>query len=432
MLAAAPAAAEPLSIIDAARLALERNPDTKIAAARLERARALAGQARSAFFPLARLEASYAVTDNPALAFSQILNQRVFRPDRDFNDVGAVDNLGARATLEFPLFTGLGRFANRDAADHGVDAMRAMATATQDDVALEAAGAWLGVQRARATIAAAEASVAAFDANLGVARRREAAGTLLPQTVLEVEVRLARATEDLGRARSRELVALEALRTVLGLGPDAELEIDDGELGCESGPSCLLSNDGDATVEDQPESVAAKAAAAAAEQGVRAAAAGWWPKVGLSASLGVDRGFLEGGDSVWYVAGAQLSLPVFDGFLTAHRVAEAEAEASRARAEAERLAASLTFERRRAQIALDDARARIEVSARAIELATESRDLARVRFEQGAALATSLVEAETQLLAAQIRNTEARADLDLARLRLRRARGERPIPGLVE
>ena len=71
------------SALDAARA---HSPDTALAAARLERARALARQADAAVQPQVTLRAGYTQSDNPMMAFGAILNQGAFQaeesPDR--------------------------------------------------------------------------------------------------------------------------------------------------------------------------------------------------------------------------------------------------------------------------------------------------------------------------------------------------------------
>lgn len=419
------AAAAPLGLSEAVGLALEKNPQMRVVEARVAKARAFARQARAGFWPQAKLEASYAVTDRPSYAFSYILDQRVFPSggQPDFNDVGAMDNLDVRATVEVPLFTGLQRFRAAEAADRGLEAGQAGVEVARRALALETARAWLMVQKARAFVKAAEAGVRGFEVNLELARNREEAGTLLPQSVLEIETRLAKAREDLSRAENGLALAKEGLRAVLGLDADAPLEV---------GPPESVPPPLEAEAQIRPELEAMAAAAEAAEKQVEAKESELLPQVGLFGSVGYDTGFRgfqnETGDSVNYVAGIGLNWVIFEGFLIRGQVDEARADATRARAEEQRARIGLRFALQQARINLRDAKTRVEVSAQAIELATRSVDLARARFREGAGLPTQLVDAEIQLTAARIRHAEAKADLDLAAVELRRALGLNPVP----
>lgn len=409
----------PLDLDAAVRLAIAKNPTMKLAESRISAARAAARKAHAGFWPRATVGASYTLTNNSALAFSFILNQRAFQPTLDFNDVDTVDDLNAQATLEVPLFTGLRRFRASDAAGHALDAARFGEAAIEAELGYETARAWYGVHKARAFRRAAAAAVNAYEQNLEIARRREAEGALLRQAVLELAVQLARAREDLSRATNGEALALEALRAILGLEEGVPIDVT-------SPPDLAAPLEGNAL--ERPELSAARAGAEAAEAAIGVAAADWWPQVGLTGSVVYDRGFIEDGDKLSYIAGVGLEWRVFDGFLTAAAVDEARASAARARAEEDRLQLAFRLEREAARIEVRDALARVEVSKEAIGLAETSVELARARFEQGLALPTQLVDAETELTAARIRNAEAVADLSVATVRLRRALGLTPVP----
>jgi outer membrane protein TolC len=77
--------------------ALTNSPDARIAHRRIAAARGGMDQANAALWPQLQLQSSYARTDNPMLAFGNILNQRSFSSSLDFNDVPDVDNLNVRA-----------------------------------------------------------------------------------------------------------------------------------------------------------------------------------------------------------------------------------------------------------------------------------------------------------------------------------------------
>ena len=411
----------PLALASAVALALARNPSVAEAEARVEAARALGRQARSGFWPRADLEASYTVTDNSALAFSYILNQRAFAPSLDFNDVDTVDDLNLAATVELPLFTGFARSSAVDAAERGLEAARAGRSVVLHRLSAETARAWLGAFAARRFVEASRAGVEGLEAAVEVARRRFEAGTLLRQAVLEIEVRLAAAREQLGRAENGEALAKEALRALLHVDEGTPLEL--AELPDPAPPPPPGER-----AEAPPALQAAKSAVEAADAAVGRAESGWWPQVGLRGSVIYDRGFIEDGDKLSYVAGLGVTWSVWDGFETSGRVDEARAEAAERRAALDRLDRRLRLAVAEARIRVRDARARVEQSTRAIELAEESVDLVRTRFEEGVALPTQLIDAETELTRARVRRARAEADLGVAAVELRRALGLTPVP----
>jgi len=61
------------------------------------------------------------------------------------------------------------------------------------------------------------------------------------------------------------------------------------------------------------------------------------------------------------------------------------------------------------------------VTQQAVSQASESAELTRVRFQQGAAISTQLMDAETALLSARVRRAEAEADQQISIAALRKA-----------
>ncbi len=82
------------------------------------------------------------------------------------------------------------------------------------------------VLKTRQFIRATEAAVNSFESNLGVATKRLDGGSLLKSEVLDVEVQLAQAREDLVRARNANTLAERALRNLLGI-EDGEFTVAD-------------------------------------------------------------------------------------------------------------------------------------------------------------------------------------------------------------
>jgi outer membrane protein TolC len=82
---------------------------------------------------------------------------------------------------------------------------------------------------------------------------------------------------------------------------------------------------------------------------------------------------------------------------------------------------ALNLEMEQARLNLDAADERLSVTRKVIEQAEESVLLTRNRFEQGLALSTQLIDAETALVAARVRRAEAESDRSIAVAALRKA-----------
>lgn len=416
-------AAEPWRFEDAIRFALTNSPDARIAMQRIAAAEAGLRQANAAAWPKLQLQSSYTRTDNPMMVFGSILNQRAFGEPPlgpiNFNDVPDIDNLNVRGVVTVPLYAGGQITSAREAARANAWAARDAADAVRNTLAFEVARAFHTVRKAREFVRAAEAAVAAFEKNLEIASNRFNAGTLLKADLLDVEVRLAQAREDLVRARNARELALRALRTLLGID-DPNFDIADTAPVVPAPESYDFSS--------RPELAASSQAIRAAEAELRRARGGYLPAVGLFGSVDYDRGWRADGDGKSYTAGVMVQFNLWDGQLTRGKVQQAQAELHTAVENDRKLRLMLALEVEQARLNLAEATERLRVTEKAVALAAESVELTRARFEQGLALATQLIDAETALTGARVRHAEAEADYRIAVAALRKALGLPQLP----
>lgn len=408
------AAAEPWTLERALGFALTNSPDARIAVQRVVAAQAGLEQANAAFWPRVSFLSGYTRTDNPMLSFGNILNQRSYSPSINFNDVPAADNLNVRGLLTVPLYTGGKITADKRAAQAGGAAVRQDAEAVRQALAGEVARAFFTVQKTRQFISAAGAAVTAYETNVALARQRFDAGTALRADVLDLEVRLAQAQEDLIRARNANALAQRALQNLLGL-EDKDFSVAD------TAPTLTAPAAG--TLANRPESAAAAERARAAESQVRSAKSGYIPRVNAFGSLDYDYGWVMNGDSKSYTGGVLLQWDIWDGRLTRAKVSEARANLEAAREQERKVRLAVSLEAEQARLDLEQARQRLQVGERTVSQAEESLSLTGKRFAEGAALATQLIDAQTALTSARVRRADALADVQIATAALRRALG---------
>jgi outer membrane protein TolC len=407
-------ASEPWTLESALEYALAHNPDARIAQERIAGARAGLDQTNAAFWPKLQLQASYTRTDNPMLVFGDILNQKAYKSSLNFNDVPDMDDLNVRGVVTLPLYAGGRNKAAREAAKASSEAARHTSEATRDELAFEVVSGFQTSLKTRQFIRAAEAAVNSFENTLVVARKRLDGGTLLKSDVLDLEVHLAQAREDLVRARNANTLAERALRNLLG--------IEDGEFTlADNVPNSSAPKGSDFCL--RPELAAAAERERAAQAQVRVAKSGYQPRVNAFGGLEHDYGWVTGGNGNSYTAGVMIQWDLWDGFLTRGKAREAKADLAVAREEQRKLRLALRLEVERAELNLDAANERLGVSEKSIQQAEESARLSRSRFEQGLALTTQLIDAETALVTARVRRAEAEADQRIAIAALRKALG---------
>ncbi|GAA5481132.1 TolC family protein [Haloferula sargassicola] len=407
------ASAEVLSLADAVNEAVRSNPDAALAQSRIAEARATLAQAESAFLPRVSVEASYALTNNPVSVFGSVLNQQAYSPSLNFNDVPDTDNFNLRGTVAYPLYAGGSRTAARDGADAMLEAARHGQAAVHQQLAAEAAAAYLAVWRARSLVEAAEAAVRAYEEHLGVIGEREKEGTSLRTDLLDMQVRLAYAREDLARARNGHELARHALRNLLGR-ETGEVEIAGGTPGIP------------APGEVSPQRAELRAAAAtekAAEAAIREIKAGKKPRVDLFGSVEENYGTRHDSGAANYTVGVRLKWDLWDGGEKQSRAAAAIARAEAARQRSRMLRLSIDLEIKQARLGLKEANERLAVSSQAVGQAEESVKLVTRRYAEGLALATQLIDAETALTVARVHRSEAEVDRLRAIVMLRKALG---------
>jgi len=324
-----------------------------------------------------------------------------------------VDNMNAKGLVTLPVYAGGKNKAGREAARANAEAAREEMEAVRNILAFEVSRGFYTVQKTRNFIKAAEAGVKSLEGNLEVVRKRLAAGSLLKTDLLDMEVRLAEIREDLMKAQNANALAHRTLRNLLGI-EEGDFAVVDSLLMTGNAP-------GTDDFSGRAELAAARHRELAAEEQVRAQKAAYLPRVNAFGSLDYDYGWKYGEGGGSYAAGLLLQWDLWDGQQTRARVREAKANLESAREEQRKLRLALDLEVEQARLGLKSANDRLAVTELAVSSAAESADLTRARFDQGAALSTQLMDAETALINARVRHAEAEADRQIAIAALRKA-----------
>jgi len=243
--------------------------------------------------------------------------------------------------------------------------------------------------------------------------------------VLDADVRLAEAREREVRARTALARSNTLFRSVLGVGEServtasevvADTELDDLAQQ-EAAADALQEASQPPDVSRRPEWQAAQRAVEALEQQLRVAFGAYLPRVDAFANYDLNSGLGNGFEDSW-IAGVNIEVDVFDGFLTHSRVHESRARVLESRAWLRRLLLDLQAEARQAELGVQEAAARLATSTRSVAQAEESLEIAKERYAGGLSLMTQVLDAETALSAARQRRIAARADYRIMRASL--------------
>lgn len=301
LLVAAPAlAARPLSPDESVALALERSP-------RLLSARAEAAAAR------ARLQGAFLLLQaNPEL-------QGAVGPR--WRDTGNSIDIGVGVSQRLEVFGQRG--ARKAAAEAQLTASDARLEALRVELAAEVRGAFARALAAEQEVRLADEGRTLAEQSLRAAEDRHAAGAASRIEVNTARVELGRAAREVALAARRRIVALAALRLLLGLEPSDELALQEG-----SRPGALAPPSIDALVERALARRADVKAARSEVEAARAEAKLATREALPSPRLGASYSREEGANIIQGTLG--IELPFFNRNqaargVTAARVAQAEA-----------------------------------------------------------------------------------------------------------
>ena len=211
--------AEAVTLDECIREALRRNPDANAAAIRVDAARAMISEADSAYFPQLSVAGGYAVTDNPTQAFMMQLNQRnldIMAPSFDPNDPGNTDNLRLSAELKYRIYDFGQRRMLSESAALGADAVDLQLAAIRNELIYQITRGYFTILQALDYVTVQQETIRSLEESLQVARDKYKAGTVIKTDVLNLEVALVQAREDLIRARNSVDLAIVALNTAIG------------------------------------------------------------------------------------------------------------------------------------------------------------------------------------------------------------------------
>ncbi len=261
-------------------------------------------------------------------------------------------------------------------------------------VEFDVAAAYLKVLLANASRRVEEDAVRRAEAVLHDTEARRRNGDALREQVLRAEVQLSESRENLIRAREHEFDALAGLNNVMGRNASLPLEV--VELAMEPPLPGSLADLLSEAAAMRPEVRIAEQGVAAAQAGRRAAQADFLPEVFMRASAGgADGKYVVNG---WqHGVGLHLVSPLYDGGKRRGDVRSADAEVRTAVAESQRILDTISLQVNLAYRSVLASRECIELSRTAVTQATENLRIVSVRYSNGDATPTDIVDGESAL-----------------------------------
>jgi len=394
--------------------ALRANTDLRVAAARLERARASLRGVRADRTPQVSVGGSAQYGGLPA---GQNFGGGSGGTDNWFVDVGL------DVAYELDLFGRISR--NVEAARGDVQAATADLEAARVAVAAETTRAYADAVSSAERLQVAERIVALLDRSLALMRKREGAGLATPLDSARIEALRNQRQAEIPSLSAERQSALFRLASLTGRAP-AELPADAGARRSSLRlDQPIPVGDGAALLARRPDVRAAERRLASATARIGVATADLYPRVSLGASggsTGVGLGNVFGANSLTWLLGPLINWSINQAPARA-RIAGAEAESRVALAQfdgvvlnalEETETALTTYQRMlERRTALESARSAAQVAAR----------ITRARQREGQVDSLELLDAERTLADAEAEVATADAMISRAQVNLFRALG---------
>ena len=374
--------------------ALERNTDLRVAAANLQRTRALLSEARAGQLPSTTLNAQYVRQRFGGQVFNSIGNVPVVTTD--------FFTTGIDASYEIDLFGGVNRAVRAGVAD--AQAAQAQVDAARVAVAAETAQTYAQGCALAVRVRAAEESAALARRSLALIETTKRAGAADARDVAAARTVLAQAEAALPQLVAERRAALYALAFLTG---DAPEDVSEDAAACATVPGLaapLPVGDGQALLARRPDIRVAERQLARDTERVGVAVAALYPQIRLlgTPSLGAAQlGDLGSAASFGFSVGPLISWNFpFNGAARAQvRAARADTEASLARFDAAVLGALQETEQALARLS-----GALAAEARLREAADAARETARLtelRYKAGADDALRLLQVQRDWRAAE-------------------------------
>jgi outer membrane protein TolC len=384
---------ETFTLADAIAFALQNSPRLRSARAAIERARGQEQVAFAPFLPQIDLLAQYGVVSS-SLAPGTAGNVGVIVATGTGTRSYAEAEVGLQWTLYDFGRTG-GRYRQAIARERIAELQHIRARQT---VEFDVASAYLDVLLARAAQRVQEDAVRRAQAILDDTLARQKGGVALKEDVLRAQVQLAESREALVVARELQFNAVARLNNAMGR--QAELPLDVLDVKAEPPLPGALAALLEQAAAERAEIGLARELGAAAQEGRNAAQAEFLPRVFVRASVGhtdgqnILTGWQEG-------AGLHLETPLYAGGRHLGELRSAGAEVEAAAADAQIILDTISLQVNLAYRAAVAARERIDLARPAVAQATENLRLVEVRYRNGNATPTEIVDSQAALTRAQ-------------------------------
>jgi len=395
---------QPITLRQAVDLAIRNNPQLRQTRQQLDQAQAQLDQARAANNPTVSVNANLVQAGQENAV--EVPQSPLGETETEIRSSDAA-TLSGNLEVNYALFTSGRRSSLIRAAEGQVRVQQLEIEQQLNELILQVADAYYDLQQSGAQVRIFQSNLEQAEQSLRDAEALERAGVGTRFDVLQAQVDVANAQQELTQQLSNFDISRRNLAQLLNASNSVDLTAADpievaGDWNLSLEQSIVQAFRNRAELEQQ------LIQRESAEEQRQAALAQLGPQVNLQGALGVNNN-LDAGNGFLsnYQVGVGVSLNVFDGGAARAEARAQETNIAQAESQFENLQNQIRFQTEQAYSQLQASATNIETTALAVQQAAEALRLARLRFQAGVGTQTDVLRQQTALAQTQVNNLQA-------------------------
>lgn len=411
-----------LILPDSINLAMKNNPSMQIAGANIEKADWSLKEAKAYNGVKLGYNLLYGRTDQSPSWYN---NTTAAYPNLNFPYPAWSDTYtfySHQVKLELPLYTGKKLESAADLAAHAKTATDLEFISTKQQLALDVTDSYYTVLEANNLSSVAQQAVDDFSAHLTNVQNHYEAGTVAPSDVLQTEVRLANARNNLIKSQNAAKMARYKLNKVIGINLTDDTNLDDS-VSFEPYTGTLEDSLASAFA-NRSEVKQAKLKVSMAKDKIIIAKSESKPTVGAVAMENINDTVPSSSkrNTDWTV-GVNVSFNVFDNGVAKTKTKEALADLTIATQQERQIEDAVTLEVSNAYLSVQEAFERIKNNKVAVNQSKRDYGMAQERYDAGIGTNLDVMDAEVAMTQAKNNYIQAIYDYNMSRAQLSKAMG---------
>ena len=324
----------------------------------------------------------------------------------------------AQAIVSLPVYTG-GRISHTiESAQSSLEASQQQEAATELNLKMQVAEAYITVLRAESAVKVAKSHVDSLTADGKKVQDFFDQGIVAENDVLAINVSLANAEQQLLKVNHQLDNARAYYNRLLNRPLTAEVSLDSHLPNAPEGTLDELTK---SALQQRPELSAFHAQINALEQQAESVYANRLPQISVNSGYQYQQNRYQAHEGLW-MASVNMDWKLFDGSTT-HKSDALKHQAIALKEKRDDLTSQLAFQVREAWLLIEETQKRLKTAEKTIKQADENLKVSRDRYQQGLTIHTEVLDAENLRLTSYENLTNAQYDVALAKLRLRHAIG---------